>query len=196
MAVVRCPEGHFFDDQKFDSCPHCMGGIPKPPSPGAVRALADQQTVAKASSDDVARRALAQRQLNSFAQGGAKRDEKTIGLFQSQKGYDPVVAWLVCVEGREKGRDYRLHAGRNFVGRAYNMDVSLPDDEQVHRDNHCSIVYEPRNSVFMLVAGEGSVPLLNGDQVREAAGLSEDDIIEIGGSRFQFVPFCKERRTW
>lgn len=23
MAVVRCPRGHFYDDEKFSRCPHC-----------------------------------------------------------------------------------------------------------------------------------------------------------------------------
>ena len=23
MSVVRCPKGHFYDDQRFSQCPHC-----------------------------------------------------------------------------------------------------------------------------------------------------------------------------
>ena len=23
MAVIRCPQGHYYDDEKFSHCPHC-----------------------------------------------------------------------------------------------------------------------------------------------------------------------------
>ncbi|WP_424766536.1 hypothetical protein [Paenibacillus sp. sgz302251] len=30
-------------------------------------------------------------------------------------GIDPVVGWLVCVEGPHKGNDFRLHSERNLL---------------------------------------------------------------------------------
>ncbi len=32
MSVVRCPKGHFYDDQRFSHCPHC--GVFSEPSGG------------------------------------------------------------------------------------------------------------------------------------------------------------------
>ena len=34
------------------------------------------------------------------------------------------------------GADYKLVAGRNFIGRAAAMDVSLADDDTVSRESH------------------------------------------------------------
>ena len=27
MAVVKCSQGHYYDDSKFDECPHCKNGL-------------------------------------------------------------------------------------------------------------------------------------------------------------------------
>lgn len=191
MAVVRCDRGHFFDDEKFDACPHCAS-----PLPPARRGIGMQQTVARASDAQVADRALAQKQLVEFVSTAGKKDEKTVGVFRTGKGMDPVVGWLVCVEGGERGRDYRLHAGRNFVGRAMNMDIALMDDERISRDNHCSIVYEPVKAAFMLVAGTGDGLTVDGERVAESVRLFGDERIEIGSSVFVFVPFCRGDRSW
>lgn len=48
----------------------------------------------------------------------AARDRgQTIALVQKEMGIDPVVGWLVCISGAEKGRDYRIHSDNNFIGR-------------------------------------------------------------------------------
>ena len=30
-------------------------------------------------------------------------------------GVEPVVGWLVCIDGPSRGSDYRLHAGYNYI---------------------------------------------------------------------------------
>jgi hypothetical protein len=130
-----------------------------------------------------------------MAQPAIPQDEKTVGIFRTEKGSDPVVGWLVCVSGQEKGRDYRLHAGRNEIGRAIKSDVALVDDERVSRNNHCSVIFEPRKCTFHLVHGDGET-LVGGNQLSESIPLTDGAAFEIGGSTFVFVPFCKEGRTW
>ena len=33
-------------------------------------------------------------------------------------GIRPVCGWIVCIEDPRKGKDYKIHEGKNFVGRA------------------------------------------------------------------------------
>lgn len=190
MPVLRCENGHFYDSAKYEKCPHCARA-----REAAGQAERDNPTQYMAPEDGADLRKKAKQHLVEFVQQTAPREEKTISIF-SAGALHPVVGWIVCVGGREKGRDFRLHAGRNFVGRGLGMDISLPDDPQVHRENHCSIVYEPIQKQFMLVAGEGLPPSLNGEMVSRSAGLQPMDTIEIGGSVFRFVPFCGEEFTW
>lgn len=65
----------------------------------------------------------------------------------------PVVGWLVCTEGVNKGTDYRLHQGRNFVGRSSEMDVCILGDNTVSRSSHAIVVYDPRSNVYLAQPG-------------------------------------------
>ena len=192
MAVERCVNGHFFDSDKFPECPHCKNDLPQNTRQG----LNEGKTMFGPSNPDIA--AAAMRQQVRIDMGGpvtGPKDEKTVGIFRTQKGYDPVVGWLVCTEGKEKGRDHRLHAGRNFIGRSLKSDIALTDDEQISRDDHCSIVFEPKKCVFAIVRGAGEV-MVGGESLSGSKTLTGDEVIEIGASRFMFIPFCKEGRLW
>ena len=187
MAVLRCAQGHFYDGEKFPECPHCKNPPPK------RRGLGEAMTEYRPSS-------------GSSAPAGGKAviplgpargaDEKTVGIYKATLGRDPVVGWLVCVKGKEAGRDYRLHAGRNFIGRALSMDVCLADDESVSREDHCSLVFEPNQGVFLLARGRGDGVMVEGERLAESRILEGDETIEIGGSAFVFVPFCRKGRLW
>ena len=50
-------------------------------------------------------------------------------------GADPVVGWLVCVTGPNTGRDYRLFARINTIGRAEKNDVCLKGDNTISIKN-------------------------------------------------------------
>ena len=133
MAIVQCENGHYYDDEKYTACPHCgeEGGE-------------DSSTMSFVEEEE-----LAHDKLAVMAGGG----EKTVGFFQGRIKLDPVVGWIVCTEGPERGRDYRIHVGRNFVGRSYKMDISIIDDKAISRENHCSLVYDPMHGDFILVPG-------------------------------------------
>ena len=190
MAVFRCDNGHFYDNTKFPECPHCKNET----SLVTRQELNEGRTMFLPSDHDASN--AGEKQKVRIDMGGKEpADEKTVGIYRSEKGCDPVVGWLVCTKGGEKGRDYRLHAGRNFIGRGLKSDVSLPDDAQVSRDNHCSIIFEPKKSTYAIVSGVGEL-YVNGEFVQESHLLSDDEVISIGSSEFIFIPYCKEGRSW
>lgn len=125
-----------------------------------------------------------------------KKSEQNVPSVLKQERFAPVVGWLVCIDGIERGRDYRLHGGRNFIGRAVQMDVSIPDDPKLSRDNHASIIYDSRSKKFFALPGEASHTVLNGATLDAPAALIDGDIIECGGSKLCFIGFCNEGRTW
>ena len=55
----------------------------------------------------------------------------------------PVTGWLVCLEGPSRGRDYRIIAEKNFVGRSGDMEIRIIGDDTVCQRNHAIIVYDP-----------------------------------------------------
>ncbi|MFI3212870.1 MAG: FHA domain-containing protein [Eubacteriales bacterium] len=186
MAVIQCEKGHFYDGEKFQECPHC-----KTPLSSKKRMISEEMTQYKPFSIQESSIPVVMAMGN-----GMQKDEKTVGIYQSKLGIEPVVGWLVCTEGKEKGRSYTLHVGRNFVGRAIHMDVSLPDEEQVSMEDHCSIVFEPRRLIFMLARGKGESVIVNGEFLQESYQLTGEENIQLGNTKLVFIPFCKEGRVW
>ena len=126
---------------------------------------------------------------------GVDGNRKTIGYWGKQ--LDPVVGWLVCIDGPDKGRDYRIRSEKNFIGRSPDMDIYIENDGQISRKKHAVISYNPRNNTFKLLPGDGrALVFLNGDDVEYAQVMNGHDLIEIGKSKFVFIPLCGKEFQW
>ena len=122
---------------------------------------------------------------------------RTVGVFETTAGVEPVVGWLVCVKGPELGRDYRIRSEMNRIGRDSRMDICLRGDARISRDTHAIITYDPRQDQFRLSPGNArGVVYLNGRYLDSSSLLSPRDLIELGETGLHFVPFCGERFQW
>nr|VFJ43103.1 MAG: hypothetical protein BECKFM1743A_GA0114220_1000415 [Candidatus Kentron sp. FM]VFJ43929.1 MAG: hypothetical protein BECKFM1743C_GA0114222_100064 [Candidatus Kentron sp. FM]VFK07345.1 MAG: hypothetical protein BECKFM1743B_GA0114221_100388 [Candidatus Kentron sp. FM] len=120
-------------------------------------------------------------------------DGKTI-----MKEPDPVVGWLVCTEGPDKGRDYRLLAGRNTIGRGREVDIALTDDG-LSRQRHGIVLHDPVNDNFYLLPGtaKGQDPVYyRGEAVLAPTELAPYDSFRLGDTTLLFVPLCGPRFQW
>jgi predicted component of type VI protein secretion system len=108
-----------------------------------------------------------------------------------------VVGWLVCIDGVDKGRDYRIHTGNNFIGRAPNMDIAIRNDNAVSSIKHATISYDMRGRAYYFAQGDGvNIVYLNGKPVLSMVQLNAYDKIEIGRTTLLFVPLCGEAFNW
>lgn len=130
--------------------------------------------------------------------GSADEDEdKTISFWDFGSSRLPAVTgWLVGLTGEDEGKDFRLHTGKNFIGRGINMDVVLSEDKQVSREKHCSVTYDPKGNKFFLSGEQGNTVYRNGSPVEGIVEITDGDIITAGETELAFVPYCKEERTW
>lgn len=173
MKVVKCVNGHFYDKDRYEECPHCRQ------NPGGKRSyIAGKKKVGE----------VIQKNMRSD-------NEKTVGIFNIECR-EPITGWLVCVEGNKKGYDYRIHAGRNYIGRLAGQDISIPEDDRISPENDCSIIFEPKKVQFLLMRGRGEKLYVNGEKVEGSTLLHADDLLAIGDSQFVFIPFCRNGRTW
>lgn len=194
MNLVRCENGHFYDSERFDECPHC-----------------NQTTVSTVIEDDDGNKGYTMpinpntdsdstpsKRLDDIV-GDAKGDDdaqKTIGYFGSIPS-EPVVGWLVAIEGEHFGEDFKLHTGKNFIGRSKNMDVVLSGDSSVSRERHAILLYEPKSNMFLVQPGDSKeLFYLNNEVVLSATKIQAYDILSIGDSRLLFIPCCSEKFNW
>ena len=109
----------------------------------------------------------------------------------------PVCGWLACIDGPRQGQSFTLHTGKNFIGRADDMDIRLSGDEAVARHNHAAIAYDPKNRTFMLLPGESEgLVYLNGDAIYEARKLTDMNLIQLGRTSLLFRPLCGDNFSW
>lgn len=132
---------------------------------------------------------------------GREEDEKPAGFeppveLLEEEG-QPVCGWLVCIRGARVGKDYQIHNGKNFVGRGDDMDIQILGDNEINRRNHAVIVYDQKKRNTVILPGDSAgLAYLRGEAVYVPAQLNPYDTIELGKSRFIFVPLCGQNFEW
>ena len=206
MTLVKCPNGHYYDSSRFgNNCPHC--GMS-----GAASIGADQTTV-PLNIPDAPQPANAVTEPLTVSQPVVSQpanvtvpivsdDDRTLpvtadmldGMVEKPA---PVVGWVVCTDGVNKGTDYRLHQGRNFIGRSPEMDVCILGDNTVSRSSHAIVVYDPRSNVYLAQPGSSKeLFYVNDKLVLNPVELKTMDLLNIGDTKLMFVPLCGEQFHW
>ena len=120
------------------------------------------------------------------------------GDFSAQvPGIRPVVGWLVCVQGNNKGCDYRVHNGYNYIGRAQSMDICIPGDPYISNEKAAIVAFDDLEQLFYFGPGMGHNSVrINGKMCLGQTQLNAYDQITLGKTTLVFVPFCGERFDW
>ncbi|MEK3734048.1 MULTISPECIES: FHA domain-containing protein [Paenibacillus] len=168
MSLTRCPNGHMFSTRKHgNTCPYCNSAVHTETPSG--RPAVQQQT----------------------------EDDKTMPYLGETTGIHPVTGWLVCIEGAQVGQDYRIMAEKNFIGRAEEMQIRILGDNTVSRRNHAVVVYDPKKRNFFLLPGDASgLAYHNNEAVYSPVELNAYDMIQLGRSKFIFIPLCGPHFEW
>ena len=188
MATIRCPKGHWYDNVKFTSCPHCERGY------AAIDKMDEMDYPVFFPVQNTGKTIAGKPDILSNNNNEEDGEGKTVSLFVKTGKSNPVSGWLVCIKGENKGRSFELHIGQNFVGRSMKSDLVI-NDKHVSREKHFAVVYDPRSKSFFISNGVSPV-YLNGSLVEKSSAMKEDDIVGVGESEFRFIPFCKEGRDW
>lgn len=192
MAIQECANGHLYDTDQYSTCPYCSGTGNRVD----FRFKGAEEIEKKAWSGNHSVGATiapsATRQANSISDTG-----KTVGVFQKKMSFEPVVGWLVCIEGKEKGKDYRIYGKNNTIGRDEKSDICLKNDNSISRENHARLAYDRKHNNFHIIPADGANPVyLNDEPVYVPEKLKANDILEIGEMKLMFVPFCNDCFTW
>lgn len=196
MKSIRCEKCQkFYDAEKYETCPHCQAAPEQTPSEPTkpVRAPRKHEWRRKKKNEQE----ISAEPKRSGTEGKENAavcadDDLTIGVFN----YDPVVGWLVCIEGAYKGRSFELKTGRNGIGRAASMQIRLDRELSVADGKHAEIIYNHLDRSFYL-AGEQDLPILhNGEKLTQLAELDSYDEIVLGSAVFVFVRLCGSRFSW
>lgn len=215
---IQCPKcGQYYNPALHSSCPACgeqasVGNFPptrKPESgsfnaPGiGVGAGSFSPTVAPGITASVPQGGAfnATIPVNNHPMDGPADPFSTPTVIGGEQGNDdspvePVVGWLVCVDGPVRGTDFRIHAGYNYIGRETG-DIHIHGDMQISRQNHAMIAYDSSERTYYVGPSAGrNLIKVNGKTVLNAVEIKTYDIISIGTTKLMFVALCGEQFGW
>lgn len=200
MPVYRGPDGKIIEEKAHkrndDTKPTDAANRPLPPAPqsdDAGRLDAPTQRMGESHTPEEERTRLV---------GGRQRpedEERRQEHAAADRGMDdPVVGWLVVVEGPGKGQAMPLGYGSNSLGRGANERVKLDfGDDQISRNGHAVVTYDPRGRKFYVQHGGGTNLTYLGDQpVLSPTELPALSHISIGHTVLRFVPLCGVEFDW
>lgn len=209
MDMKQCPNGHFYDESKNLTCPYCNGGN----DIGVTRPLGNDggfQATAPVGNFEAPAFPKTAPVGNAFGSGmqqgnaipitvplNSPETNKTVALNVNEDGIDPVRGWLVCVTGKKKGKDFRLHSEKNFIGRSKGNDVCIDFDDTISKESHAIITYDIRSNKFWVQSGDGKSNIyLNDNIVLIPVEIKSNDILAIGKTELMFIPFCNDQFKW
>ena len=111
---------------------------------------------------------------------------------------EPVVGWLVIVDGPGRGQSLTLGYGVNSIGRSATERVSLDfGDEEISREKHALLTYDPKGRKFYLQHGGGiNLTYIADAPVLQTIQLNGGERILVGKTEIAFVPFCGPNFEW
>lgn len=188
MNMVQCNKGHFYNPEMYpDGCPHCK-------AESASMAGGDHTIPVNMVQSEPVIKTTPMNQTQSILSD----DDKTVKVdINTESGEEFAVGWLICIKGNHVGHDFRLHSGRNFIGRGHDMDVRLDGDTSVSRASQAVVVYDPKSRSYLAQPGESrELFYVNGEVSLESKLLKAYDQLEIGNTTLLFLPLCNDIFDW
>lgn len=112
-------------------------------------------------------------------------------------GFTPVVGWLVCIEGPDRGKDYRIRMGYNTIGRSPQNNISIAGDQKISRERHALIAFDDAECTFFVAPGNGmNLVRVNNKLLMVPTPVEAYDIVTVGSTKLMFVPLCSDKFSW
>ena len=170
---------------------------PAAPQQSAIstQPTAPQQPAQQSGMSDLQKQVAASRNSVNSTMSQASSN-KTVAFYDVGDS-DPVVGWLICVQGEYVGESFNLKTGQNFIGRSLSMDVALVNESSVSREFHAGIIFEPNEGKFFGIPGQSNgLTYVNDELLIAPRTLEAYDRIKLGKSLYVFMPFCGEKFNW
>jgi hypothetical protein len=152
MAVIECPRGHPYENTIHSACPTCarerMSNQAAPPQ--------SRQQGAVGGSPGASQRSAPAAGIRQMPKTTSAYAMEVTGPEGQKRQVDPVVGWLVAIEGDAQGRDFPIRMGQNSIGRDRNNRICIEEDGAIARDTHAYVDFDHVNTRFYFSRGKGS----------------------------------------
>lgn len=197
IKMIECPHGHYYNAAIHATCPECAksgagageGNFPKTTPPGFD---------APAASGVMGHTMPVNNRDSSGAIPGGTPFVPTVpgGNLAADSQLEPVVGWLVCIDGPLRGVDFRIHDGYNYIGREEG-DIHIHGDNQISRQKHAVISFYAKRQTFHVGPADGrNIIELNDEPVFSPVEMKSFDVLTVGSTKLMLVALCGSRFSW
>lgn len=172
MSTKLCQNGHVME-ASWDRCPYC----PDPSRMG--RPLVPPTRVSVAADP-------APLPTPTPAPKPAAAAKKTRILVEEATA--PVVGWLVALNGKHKGQDFRIREGKTSIGSSEDNDIQLTDEFVSAHHATIKFVQKDGERIFILTDMDSSNGTFLNDSEEPIAReeLVDNDTVTFGQTKMKF----------
>ncbi len=204
QKIISCSKGHYYDGNRYESCPYCSSGSFSPTVDPFAEVADDNtnyggigKTTDVGETDDYGN--FGPTEVPQVKNRAAESMSKTqfVDLSTPAGAPVPVVGWLVAIEGPCRGTDYRIHTGYNYIGREVG-DICIRGDNTISAERDANVTFIPQTRKFYIAHEQGKNVLLVNDTPVIGGGMEikNYDLITIGTTKLMFVGLCGEKFIW
>ena len=207
QKIISCPKGHYYDANRYESCPYCSSGSFSPTVDPVANNVGDSPDYGGIGKTTDVGGEDTYEQYGNFGPTEIPQAKKRAAQSMSKTQFVdtstpagapvPVVGWLVAVEGPCRGTDYRIHTGYNYIGRE-DGDICIHGDNTISAEKDANVTYVPQTRKFYIAHEQGKNVLLVNDMPVIGGGMEihSFDLITIGTTKLMFIGMCGEKFTW
>lgn len=175
--------------------PAAMAAPPAAMTPAMAPAMTPAMSPSMSPAMTPAMSAPSRDAMMSMSDGGHTR----ILGYGSVERADPVVGWLVVLDGPGKGNFRPIFKGSNTIGRATSQRVPIDfGDDAISGEKQAFLTYDERKRSYQLVPNLERPNLVyhNDSALVSNVDLKAHDKVMLGRTTLLFVPLCGPDFDW
>ena len=197
MNIKKCEKGHFYNADKYDSCPHCEEKQKKDNEINIKSVENDEHKAYYVGMDTIAVFSEPEQlKENSGMNVEQVKLQKDMGMGIQSQNILPV-GWLVAISGLEYGKQYPIFTGENYIGSNEKNSICVQGDPYVLPEHHCTLSFDMQQQKIMVDIQKSMGKIyINDVFATENKYLKHRDKIQIGGSVYMLVELCRDGFSW
>lgn len=214
MILKRCKKGHYYDGDKYQSCPHCQEERPSLRARHILRKKTSQDhtvSIHQQREDLVTMLLPSDQEKRGSGQQPAIEEDPPTMLLSSTPQNSAVekqvraaagessltVGWFVCIKGKNLGASFAVLSGRNYIRYTADRGIAVWKDNGENKGQHAAVSFVPRYQKYIMERGETrDLFFLNEELVLGPVELKKYDILSLRDTSLLFVPLCGEGFSW
>lgn len=177
MKKIRCGKGHFYDGDRYVSCPHCASGI------------VPEESLRTGNNSDEKTEILKREDI-------VPGDSTVLLNYGNNEAIETVMGWLVGIAGNEYGKSFELTTKEYKLKGKASIEIELNENLPESFRNSVKIGFGRTSEVFYIKAIAGNVVCVNKDAVMGQQMLESGDVVSMGEIKFAFIPLCGNKFDW